>query len=244
MNSSGSRIIHTVIVLCLPFPSIWSVSFVSKIEGRICFKSESCIGERGHHLGCYQQLFRLTNGKPCRCYYTCGHMIFMTWVISRNNLIISICTCSHLFSFKIRAYPLTNSKVRKRHLPTILFTLQKYRERLIVLIWAESGPNNNDFLLLITSMHPCTSKLIFMVVNYQQHILHAFASLLVSLLVDLPKHYPSTSWSFILGLVCSLNIVKYLFNYIDPPFPLLSHNWNANTMKLCVSTLLQFYRSQ
>ena len=25
-----------------------------KTEGRICFKSKSCIGERGHHLGCYQ----------------------------------------------------------------------------------------------------------------------------------------------------------------------------------------------
>ena len=191
MNISGSRIIHIVIVLCLPFPSIWSVSFVSKIEGRICFESESCIGERGHHLGCYQQrilmrVFRLTNGKSCRCYYTCGHMFFMTWVISRNNLIISICTCSHLFSCKIRAHPLTSSKLRKRHLPTILFTPQKYRERLIVLISAESGPNNNDFLLLISSMHPCTSKLIFMVVNCQQNILHAFASLLVSLLVDLP----------------------------------------------------------
>ena len=55
MNISGSRVIHTVIVVCLP--SIYHLSSSQnhlKIESRICFKSESCIGERGHRLGCYQ----------------------------------------------------------------------------------------------------------------------------------------------------------------------------------------------
>ena len=32
MNIPGSRIIHIVIVLCLPFPSIWTLSFVSKLK--------------------------------------------------------------------------------------------------------------------------------------------------------------------------------------------------------------------
>ena len=31
---------------------------------------------------------RLTNGKLCRCYNTCGYMIFMTWVISLSNLTV------------------------------------------------------------------------------------------------------------------------------------------------------------
>ena len=34
------------------------------------------------------RVIRLTNGKPCRYYYTCGHTIFMTWVISLNNLTV------------------------------------------------------------------------------------------------------------------------------------------------------------
>ena len=34
------------------------------------------------------EVIRLTNGKSCRCYYTCGYMIFMTWVISLNNLTV------------------------------------------------------------------------------------------------------------------------------------------------------------
>ena len=50
MNISSSCIIHTVIVLCLPFPSIWTLSFASKLKAVKVF-----IGERGHHLGCYKQ---------------------------------------------------------------------------------------------------------------------------------------------------------------------------------------------
>ena len=30
----------------------------------------------------------LANGKPCRCYYTCDHMIFMKWIISLNNMTV------------------------------------------------------------------------------------------------------------------------------------------------------------
>ena len=55
-------------------------------------KCESSIVTMGRHLGCYQQTKSnsneaswLANGKPCRCYYTCDHMIFMKWVISLNN---------------------------------------------------------------------------------------------------------------------------------------------------------------
>ena len=58
MNISVSCVIHTAILCCV-FPFHRSDIYRSsqnhlKIEGRICFKSESCIGERGHHLGCYQ----------------------------------------------------------------------------------------------------------------------------------------------------------------------------------------------
>ena len=34
------------------------------------------------------RLVGLANGKPCRCYYTCDHMIFMKWVISLNNMTV------------------------------------------------------------------------------------------------------------------------------------------------------------
>ena len=34
------------------------------------------------------RLVGLVNGKPCRCYYTCDHMIFMKWVISPNNMTV------------------------------------------------------------------------------------------------------------------------------------------------------------
>ena len=57
MNISGSCVIRIVIVFGLPFhrSDIYrSSQNHPKIEGKICFKSESCIGERGHHLGCYQ----------------------------------------------------------------------------------------------------------------------------------------------------------------------------------------------
>ena len=32
MNISGSCVIHIVIVLCLPLPSIWHLSFISKLK--------------------------------------------------------------------------------------------------------------------------------------------------------------------------------------------------------------------
>ena len=34
------------------------------------------------------RVIRLSNGKPCRCYHTCGHIIFMTWVISLNDALV------------------------------------------------------------------------------------------------------------------------------------------------------------
>ena len=34
------------------------------------------------------RVISLTNGKPCRCHYMCGHMIFMTWIISLNNFTV------------------------------------------------------------------------------------------------------------------------------------------------------------
>ena len=58
MIISGSRVIHMWLYYVLPFhrSDIYRSSQNHlKIEGRNFFKSESCIGERGHHLGCYQQ---------------------------------------------------------------------------------------------------------------------------------------------------------------------------------------------
>ena len=96
MNISGSRVI--VIVLCLLPPSVWHLSFISKSSQnwrqdvfqmwklyrwmRIPFWLLS-ISEVIRIL-----IIRLTNGKPCRCYNTCGYMIFMTRVISLNNLTV------------------------------------------------------------------------------------------------------------------------------------------------------------
>ena len=59
INISGGRVIPTVTVtvLCLPLhrTDIYrSSQNYLETEGRICFKSENCIGEHGHHLGCYQ----------------------------------------------------------------------------------------------------------------------------------------------------------------------------------------------
>ena len=86
MNISGSRVIHIVIVVCLP--SVWHLSSSHnhlKIESRICFKSEN-VSANAHtilvainkrrNIRILMNIIRLTNGKHCRCYYTCGYMIF------------------------------------------------------------------------------------------------------------------------------------------------------------------------
>ena len=80
MNISGIRVIHIVIVLCLPFPSFWHLSFISKSSQnwkQILFQKWklyrrtrtpswllSIIGV----IRILIRLIRLTNEKPCRCY--------------------------------------------------------------------------------------------------------------------------------------------------------------------------------
>ena len=92
MNISGSRIINIVIVLCLPLPSAEHLSFISKSsqKGRISFKKKlyrRLLSINGI-IRILMRVIRLTNGKPCMCYYTCGYIIFMTWIISLNDFTV------------------------------------------------------------------------------------------------------------------------------------------------------------
>ena len=107
MHISGSRVIHIVMVLCLSPPSVWYLSFISKSSQnwrqdlfqmwklyrrtRTPSKLLSISGV----IRILMRVIRLTNGKPCRCYYTCGYMIFMTWVISQNNFTVMWHTYIH-----------------------------------------------------------------------------------------------------------------------------------------------------
>ena len=100
MNISGSRVIHIVMVLCLPPPSVWHLSFISKSsqnwkqhlsqmwKSYRWTRTPSWLLSISGVIRILMKVIRLTNGKPCRCYYTCGYMIFMTWVISLNNLTV------------------------------------------------------------------------------------------------------------------------------------------------------------
>ena len=101
MNSSGSRVIHIVIVLCcLPLPSVWHLSSVSKSsqnwrqelfqKWKLYWRTPtpSWLLSKSGVIRIFMRVLRLINGKPFRCYYTCGYMIFMTWVISLNNLTV------------------------------------------------------------------------------------------------------------------------------------------------------------
>ena len=99
MNICGSYVIQIVIVLCLPLPSVWHLSFISKSSQnwrQDLFqkwklyrrtRTPSWLLSSGI-IRILMKVIRLTNGKPCRCYNTCGYMIFMTWVISLNNLTV------------------------------------------------------------------------------------------------------------------------------------------------------------
>ena len=110
MNISGSHVIHSVIVLCLPTPpppappppppSVWHLSFFSKSSQNWRqdlfqmwklyrrMRTPSWLLSISGVIRILMRVIRLTNGKPCRCYNTCGYMIFMTWVISLNNLTV------------------------------------------------------------------------------------------------------------------------------------------------------------
>ena len=95
MKISGSCVNHTVIVLCLPLPSIWHLSFISKSSqnGRQDLfqkwklyrwtRTPSWLLSISGVIWILMRVIRLTNGKPCRCYNTCD---YMTWVIWLNNL--------------------------------------------------------------------------------------------------------------------------------------------------------------
>ena len=97
MNISGSHVIHIVMVLCLHPPSVWHLSFISKSSQnrrQDLFQmwklyqwtwTPSCLLSISEVIRILIRVSRLTNGKPCRCYYRCGYMMFMTWVISLNN---------------------------------------------------------------------------------------------------------------------------------------------------------------
>ena len=92
MNISGSCVIHTVIVLCLPLPSVRHWSFISKSSEnwrQDLFQkwklyrrtwTPSCLLSISGVIRILMRVIRLTNGKPCRCYNTCGYLIFMSWV--------------------------------------------------------------------------------------------------------------------------------------------------------------------
>ena len=98
MNISGNRVIHIVIVLCLPLPSVWHLSFITKSsqnwkqdlfqKWKLYRRTRTPIWllSVSRVIRILMRVIRLTNWKPCRCYYTCGYIIFMAWVISPNNL--------------------------------------------------------------------------------------------------------------------------------------------------------------
>ena len=99
MNISGGRAIHSVIVLGLPLQSDWHLSFISKLSQnwrQNMFqkwklyrrtRTPSWLLSISGVIRILMWVIRPTNGNPCRCYYTCGDMIFMTRVISLNNII-------------------------------------------------------------------------------------------------------------------------------------------------------------
>ena len=101
MNISGSRVIHSVIVLCLPLSVgltfVVLLKIISKLKAgslpnvKVVSTNADTISWLLSISGVIRilmRVIRLTNGKPCRCYNTCGYMIFMTWVISLNNLTV------------------------------------------------------------------------------------------------------------------------------------------------------------
>ena len=87
MNISGSCVIRTVIVLCLPLPSVWHLSFISKLKAGSVSKVKVVSANTDTILVAINRrsntnimrVIRLTNGKSCRGVITCGYIIFMTW---------------------------------------------------------------------------------------------------------------------------------------------------------------------
>ena len=100
MDISGS-VISTLWLFCV-FPLHRSHIYRSsknhlKIEGRVSSKCEqlyrrtrtpSWLLSLSEVIRILMRVIRLTNRKPCRCYNTCGYIIFMTWVISMDNLTV------------------------------------------------------------------------------------------------------------------------------------------------------------
>ena len=96
LNNSGSCVIHIVIVLCLPLLSVWQLSFISKSSQNLRqdlfqkwklyrrTRTPSWSLSISGVIRILIRVIRLANGKPCRCYSTCGYMIFMTWLTWRS----------------------------------------------------------------------------------------------------------------------------------------------------------------
>ena len=76
--------------------SIYTLFFTAKIKRKTDFESEIVLQKSDAILVAINKRILknsskaswLANGKPCRCYYTCNHMIFMKWVISLNNMTV------------------------------------------------------------------------------------------------------------------------------------------------------------
>ena len=85
------QIIRCCANLFKDFP-FYLASFISKRkidfenEGlRSQYRTPSWLLSTNGLIQIVMRLVDLANGKPCRCYYTCDHTIFMKWVISLNN---------------------------------------------------------------------------------------------------------------------------------------------------------------
>ena len=84
--------------LCCVFPFHWSDIYRSSQNWRLDpfqkwklyrqTQTPSWLLSISRVIRIWMRVIRLTSGKPCMCYYTCGYMIFMTWVIILNNLMV------------------------------------------------------------------------------------------------------------------------------------------------------------
>ena len=98
ITSYRSPVVELVLfkTVSLPLPAIWTLSFISKYnlglsKVKVVLANGNAIlvaFNKRINIRILMRVIRLTNGKPCRCYYTCGHRICMTWVISLNNLTV------------------------------------------------------------------------------------------------------------------------------------------------------------
>ena len=95
MNISGSRVMYIVMVVSsssIGLTFIVHLKIISKLKAgsvpNVWTRTPSWLLSISGVIRISMRVIKLTNGKPSRCYYTCGYMIFMTWVISLNNLTV------------------------------------------------------------------------------------------------------------------------------------------------------------